>query len=86
MKLLFSEYKSDYDHYIFPYAIWGFPEGEETAADCFNRGFLPSSVNMDRFYLCRNIRVSLADFEPSSENRRIMRKGEGIGARLVSRR
>ncbi len=85
MKLLFSEYKSDYDHYIFPYAIWGFPEGKETPAACFSRGFLPSSVNMDRFYLCRNIRVCLADFQPSSENRRIIRKGDGIVERLVPR-
>ena len=26
MKLLFSEAKPDYGHYIFPYAIWAFPE------------------------------------------------------------
>ena len=85
MKLMFSEFKSDYDNYIFPYAIWGFPEGTETPADCFAHGFLPSSVNMDRFYLCRNIRVRLPEFKPSSENRRILRKGEGITVRLIPR-
>src|ERR1041384_5044625 len=85
LKLLFSEQKSDYDHYQFPYAIWAVPEADETPADIFNAGFLPSSRQLDRFYLCRHVRVNLAKFKPSSENRRILRKGEGIGVELVSR-
>jgi len=85
MKLLFSEGASDYGHYLFPYAVWAFPERGETAADLFSQGFLPSSRNLDRFYLCRHIRVKLAKFNPSSENRRILRKGEGISCQLVPR-
>src|SRR5262245_6595106 len=85
MKLLFSEAKPDYAHYIFPYAIWAFPEPGETPADLFNAGFLPSSRDLARFYLCRQIRVRLADFVPSAENRRVLRKGEGISARLIPR-
>jgi arginyl-tRNA--protein-N-Asp/Glu arginylyltransferase len=85
MRLLFSESKADYGHYIFPYAIWAFPEGEETPADLFERGFLPSSRNLDRFYLCRQVRVNLRKFRPSSENRRVLRKGQGITARLIPR-
>jgi len=85
MKLLFSERSSDYDHYQFPYAIWAVPESGETPAEIFNAGFLPSSRNLDRFYLCRQVRVDLRRFRPSSENRRILRKGEGITAALVSR-
>jgi arginyl-tRNA--protein-N-Asp/Glu arginylyltransferase len=85
MKLLFSEQKSDYDHYQFPYAIWAVPEAGETPADIFNAGFLPSSRNLDRFYLCRQVRVNLAKFKPSSENRRILRKGKGIRVKLVPR-
>jgi len=85
MKLLFSEHKSDYVHYVFPYAIWAAPEPGETAADLFNLGFLPSSRNLDRFYLCRQVRVDLARFSPSSENRRILRKGAGITAALAPR-
>ena len=42
MKLLFSEAKADYTHYIFPYAIWAFPENQETPGDLFNHEFLPS--------------------------------------------
>jgi len=85
MKLLFSEHKADYGHYIFPYAIWGVPEDGETAADFFNHGFLPSSREMDRFYLCRHVRVNLVRYQTSSENRRILRKGDGIKVSLVPR-
>jgi arginyl-tRNA--protein-N-Asp/Glu arginylyltransferase len=83
MKLLFSEAKADYGHYIFPYAIWAFPEAGETAGDLFNQGFLPSSRSLDRFYLCRQVRIDLKRFARSSENRRILRKGEGINAVLL---
>jgi hypothetical protein len=85
MKLLFSEYRSDYDHYIFPYAVWAFPEAGETPADLFDQGFLPSSRDLDRFYLCRHVRVALGACEMNSENRRILRKGAGVDVKLVSR-
>jgi len=83
MKLLFSEYKSDYDHYVFPYAVWAIPEAGETPAMIFARGFLPSSRNFERFYLCRHVRVDLGQFSPSSENRRILRKCSGVTYRLL---
>ena len=86
MKVLFSEYKSDYTNYIFPYAIWALPEGDETPADLFEKGFLPNKPDLSRFYLCRQVRVGLKDFTPSSENRRVLRKGEGVSYRLVGRR
>jgi hypothetical protein len=85
MKLLFSEAKSDYGHYLYPYAIWAVPEAGEAPADLFNAGFLPSSRGLHLFYLCRQIRVDLAKFKPSSENRRILRKGDGIKMKLVPR-
>jgi arginyl-tRNA--protein-N-Asp/Glu arginylyltransferase len=85
MRLLFSESQADYAHYIFPYAIWAFPEPGETPADLFNLGFLPSSRNLDRFYLCRQVRIALRHFRPSSENRRVLRKGADIDARLIPR-
>ena len=85
MKLLFSEEAADYEHYQFPYAIWAIPEAGEAPSDIFNAGFLPSSRNLDRFYLCRQVRVNLGKFKPSSENRRILRKGEGIEVKLVPR-
>ena len=85
MKLVFSEHLSDYGNYIFPYAIWAFPEKGERPRQLFDSGFLPASRVLDRFYLCRQVRVNLQQFAPSSENRRILRKGEGIQVRLVPR-
>ena len=85
MKLLFSEQNSDYEHYQFPYAIWAVPEPGETPSDVFTAGFLPSSRNLDSFYLCRQVRVTLGKFKSSSENRRILRKGAGIDVKLVPR-
>src|ERR1051325_5633322 len=85
MKLLFSEQNSDYDHYQFPYAIWAVPEAGEAPADIFNAGFLPSARNLDRVYLCPQVRGNTARVKPSSENRRILRKGEGIRVELVPR-
>lgn len=85
MKLVLSEYKSDYSNYIFPYAIWAFPEENETPADMFARGFLPASLQLKRFYMCRQVRVKLHDFSHSSENRRILRKCQHISSRLLPR-
>jgi len=86
MKLVFSEHVSDYGNYIFPYAVWAFPDAGEKPRLVFDAGFLPASCNLDRFYLCRQIRVELKDYEQSSENRRILRKGEGLEVKLVPRK
>lgn len=85
MKLLFSEHKSDYSNYIFPYAIWAIPEEHETPGMIFNKGFLPGTRDMKRFYMCRHVRVRLVEFSHSSENRRIIRKCEGIEYRFVAK-
>ncbi len=85
MKLLFSETRSDYSRYVYPYVIWAVPDAGETPADLFQKGFLPASPLMDCYYLCRNLRVDLRRFKPSSENRRILRKGSGIEGELVAR-
>lgn len=85
MKLVFSETRSDYGRYFYPYVIWALPEPGERPADFFARGFLPGSPQLDRYYLCRNLRLPLAGWRPSSENRRILRKGTGWSVELVPR-
>jgi arginyl-tRNA--protein-N-Asp/Glu arginylyltransferase len=85
MILLFSETRSDYAHYLYPYVIWAVPEPGERPGDLFRQGFLPASPQLDRFYLCRNLRVALPRFKASSENRRILRKGGSIACELVPR-
>jgi arginyl-tRNA--protein-N-Asp/Glu arginylyltransferase len=85
MILLFSETKSDYSQYLYPYVIWAVPEPGEKPSDLFRQGFLPASPQLDRWYLCRNLRIDLRQFKASSENRRILRKGEGIAMDLIPR-
>lgn len=85
MRLLFSEFDPDYSCYRYPYIVYGLPEPGETPADLYEAGFHPASAMLDRFVLCRHLRLPLAGFQPSSENRRILRKGEGLQLELVER-
>lgn len=85
MKILFSEHSVDYSHYNFPYVVWGLPEEGEKPSQIFARGFLPGKHDLSRYYMCRHVRVDLEKFTPSSENRRILRKGDGISFKLYSR-
>lgn len=85
MRLVFSEALPDYAHYVFPYAVWGFPQGNESPQDCLAMGFLPSLPDLSRFYLCRQLRVRLEHFSPSSENRRILRHGAHLAMQLQPR-
>jgi len=85
MKLIFSEATPDYGNYIFPYVIWAFPEPGENISRIFDAGFLPSSRLLDRFYMARQVRVSLERFTPSSENRRILRKCTDVRCELIPR-
>ena len=85
MKLVFSEHVSDYTHYIYSYVIWAFREANETPAQMFDAGFLPSALSLDRFYMCRHLRVDLKKFEPSSENRRVLRKCPDVTSELIPR-
>jgi hypothetical protein len=83
MRILLSEARPDYAGYVFPYAVWGFPEEGDSPARALELGFLPSSRDLSRWYLCRQVRVPLDGFRPNSENRRILRKGEGIRSEIV---
>jgi len=85
MKLLFSESSPDYERYLYPSVIWALPEATESPADLFDRGFLPGSPELDRFYLGRSLRVDRTRYRPSSENRRILRKGAQFQVDLVPR-
>ncbi len=85
MKLLFSEAAPDYGHYLYPYVVWGFLEPGETPADAFEAGFLPGSATMERYYLVRQLRVPLREWESTSENRRLLRKSAELECTLIPR-
>jgi hypothetical protein len=85
MKIFCSESAADYSRYLYPYVVWALREDGEAPADLFHAGFLPSAKSLKQFCLCRNVRIELEKFSPSSENRRILRKGAGIVMKLVPR-
>jgi arginyl-tRNA--protein-N-Asp/Glu arginylyltransferase len=78
MKLIFSEYKADYSKYHFPYQVYLMKEESDELNKIYDMGFLPSRAKLNLFYLARSLRVDLSKFEPSSENRRILRKTESL--------
>ena len=86
MKLAFSEYKPLHDKYVYPYAIWAFPEEGEKPADLYAKGFLPSAKDLSRYYMTRSVRVDLKQFKISSENKRILKKIEHVDFKLIKRK
>lgn len=84
MKLFFSEFKANYSQYHFPYQVWLLKEEGDSWDEIYNAGFLPMRNIPGVFYLSRNVRVNLENFELSSENRRILKKSESFEAKLAS--
>ncbi|PIS14536.1 hypothetical protein COT64_02160 [Candidatus Shapirobacteria bacterium CG09_land_8_20_14_0_10_39_12] len=83
MKLFFSEFKANYEKYHFPYQVWLLKEDGDDENKIYDNGFLPIRSGLNLYYLSRNVRVALEKFEPSSENRRILKKSKNIEERLI---
>jgi hypothetical protein len=75
MKIFFSEYLNDYSTYTFSYAVYCLPENDGETPLIYQKGFLPFTAKLsfrnDIFYLARSVRINLADFTDTSENRRV---------------
>lgn len=86
MKILFSEYQTDYSTYTFSYAVYCQKEAAHEVPEIYHRGFLPYtgdlSLSGDYFYLARSLRVALDRFATSSENRRVDRKIEPLNIQM----
>lgn len=83
MRIFRSEFASDYPSYTFGYALHAELDNAEAPAVAYEQGFLPASSDpavRNRFYMARSVRVPLAVFAPTSENRRIERKYDGAFA------
>ncbi|HEU5187331.1 MAG TPA: hypothetical protein VFT87_02390 [Candidatus Saccharimonadales bacterium] len=67
--------------------IGAIPEEGDKPSAIFDKGFIvsPSTQHAVCYGLRRSIRIRLADFVPSSENRRILRKGADFSYKLVRR-
>jgi len=89
MKIFFAEASPDYSNYTFPYGIYAIAESADELAGVYNRGFLPYTGNEDLnhavFYKARSLRVDLARFKDTSENRRLDKKYEGRSVSVKKR-
>jgi hypothetical protein len=80
MRFSFAEFGHEYETYSFGYTVHGVREAHDELAQLYAQGLLPySAIGCDPnlFYMSRSVRVPLAAHEPSSENRRILRKFDG---------
>lgn len=83
MKIVCGEFAHDYARYAFGYTLHALIEAGEAASPLYAGGFLPASADPavhNRFYMARSIRVPLEAYAPSSENRRILKKFDGMFA------
>ena len=81
MKIFSSELGHNYQTYTFGYAQYGKINRQDSLTDIYDSGYLPYSGAKDArdvFYMSRSARVPLLDFVPSSENRRIAKKFDGM--------
>lgn len=86
MKRFLSENTVDYTTYTFNYAAYCLKESQNELSEIYALGYLPYTGNLqiegDIFYLARSLRVDLARFEDTSENRRVNRLIEPLGIQL----
>ncbi len=78
MQYIFKEYKGDYEKYKFPYQIYLQAEEKDSVEKIYKKGFLPTRIKKNFYYLSRNVRIDLKNFSLNSENRRILKKTEGL--------
>ncbi|EKD62678.1 MAG: hypothetical protein ACD_52C00091G0002 [uncultured bacterium] len=78
MKYFFSQAKSDYSNYLFPYQVYLIKEESDNAEEIYNKGFLPVRSIRDLYYLSRSCRVDLTKFMLSSENRRVSKSTDDL--------
>ena len=86
MKTFLSENTPDYSSYTFNYTMYALKEQQAELDEIYERGFLPYTGNIklekEVFYLARSLRVNIADFADTSENRRVCRLVEPLNIQL----
>lgn len=90
MRIFHTEYGYTYGkQYAFGYTTYAEVESADTPEALYSGGFLPRSQDPQEqrlFYMCRSVRVPTATWEPSSENRRILKKFDGKFTSTILRR
>lgn len=80
MKIITSEFGHSYETYSFAYTLYAKKEDSDTLENIYEKGFLPFSGAKhvyDMFYMARSVRSHIEGWEPTSENRRVLRKFDG---------
>lgn len=82
MRTFHSEYGYTYGRqYAFGYTTYAEYEAGDKPEDLYTQGFLPRSADPEEqrtFYMCRSVRVPTHNWQPTSENRRILKKLDGL--------
>jgi leucyl-tRNA---protein transferase len=86
MKTFLSENTPDYSTYTFNYTMYAVKENQAELDEIYERGFLPytgnTAIEREIFYLARSLRVNIANFDSTSENRRVCRLVEPLDIKL----
>lgn len=86
MRIFHREFGTRYESYEFGYTTYAQLEPADAYGAVYESGFLPHSADpsvRDLFYMARSVRIPLAEFEPTSENRRVRKKFDGSFERSV---
>ena len=81
MRRFHSEFVHSYGTYTFGYGVYAQLEKGDTLSAVYDQGFLPYSGSkevIDTLYMARSARVHLPEFDLSSENRRILKRFDGM--------
>lgn len=87
MRIFHKEIAQDYSNYTFAYASLCVAQGGDKFSEIYRLGFLPYSAKQgvkNIFYMARSGRIALRDWQPNSENRRILAKNISTECRQVS--
>ncbi|KND50777.1 MAG: hypothetical protein ABA06_04805 [Parcubacteria bacterium C7867-001] len=86
MRIYTSEFAHDYGTYSFGYTLHAALEENDNPKLPYESGFLPYSANPNAYnllYMARSVRVPVKEFDPSSENRRVFKKFDGLATSEV---
>lgn len=86
MKLFASEFGHSYETYSFAYTLYAKKETGDNLHEIYDKGFLPYSGAhgvQDIFYMARSVRSLLKEWEPTSENRRVLRMFDNEFTRTI---
>ena len=78
MEYIFKEYKGDYEDYKYPYLVYLQADDHDNKNEIYEKGFLATRIKKNYYYLTRNLRIDLKEFSLNSENRRVLKKTEGL--------